>query len=208
VGGRASPQLTADPLVARLRAGDEAAFRELVAEHGSALMRLALIYSPSRAVAEEVVQETWIAVLRAIDGFEGRASLRTWISRILVNAARSRAGLEGRSVPFSALGDGAEPAVDPARFQRDGPRAGHWLARPADPSVLPEERLLGAEVRDHVREAITRLRSPQREVFVLRDVEGWPASEVCDLLEITAGNQRVLLHRARAKVRQALEELL
>jgi RNA polymerase sigma-70 factor (ECF subfamily) len=201
--------VTGDPFVARLRAGDEAAFRELVAEHGSALMRLALIYSPSRAVAEEVVQETWIAVLRAIDGFEGRASLRTWISRILVNAARRRAGLEGRSVPFSTLGDdGAEPAVDPARFQRDGPRAGHWLARPADPSALPEERLLGAEVRERVQEAITRLRSPQREVFVLRDVEGWPAPEVSELLQITAGNQRVLLHRARAKVRQALEELL
>jgi RNA polymerase sigma-70 factor, ECF subfamily len=201
--------VTGDPFVARLRAGDEAAFRELVAEHGSALMRLALIYSPSRAVAEEVVQETWIAVLRAIDGFEGRASLRTWISRILVNGARRRAGLEGRSVPFSTLGDdGAEPAVDPARFHRDGPRAGHWLARPADPSVLPEERLLGAEVRERVQEAITRLRSPQREVFVLRDVEGWPAPEVSELLQITAGNQRVLLHRARAKVRQALEELL
>jgi RNA polymerase sigma-70 factor (ECF subfamily) len=201
--------VTSDPFVARLRAGDEAAFRELVAEHGSALMRLALIYSPSRAVAEEVVQETWIAVLRAIDGLEGRASLLTWISRILVNAARRRAGLEGRSVPFSTLGDdGAEPAVDPARFQRDGPRAGHWLARPADPSVLPEERLLGAEVRERVQEAITRLRSPQREVFVLRDVEGWPAPEVSELLQITAGNQRVLLHRARAKVRQALEELL
>jgi RNA polymerase sigma-70 factor (ECF subfamily) len=201
--------VTCDPLVARLRAGDEAAFRELVAEHGSALMRLALIYSPSRAVAEEVVQETWIAVLRAIDGFEGRASLRTWISRILVNSARRRAGLEGRSVPFSALGgDEAEPAVDPARFQRHGPGAGHWLAWPADPSVLPEERLLGAEVRERVQQAITRLRSPQREVFVLRDVEGWPALEVSDLLEITAGNQRVLLHRARTKVRRALEELL
>jgi RNA polymerase sigma-70 factor, ECF subfamily len=201
--------VTGDPFVARLRAGDEAAFRELVAEHGSALMRLALIYSPSRAVAEEVVQETWIAVLRAIDGFEERASLRTWISRILVNAARRRAGREGRAVPFSALGDGeAEPAVDPARFRRDGPGTGHWLVWPADPSVLPEERLLGAEVRERVQEAITRLRSPQREVFVLRDVEGWPAPEVSELLEITAGNQRVLLHRARAKVRQALEELL
>jgi RNA polymerase sigma-70 factor (ECF subfamily) len=201
--------VTHEPLVARLRAGDEAAFRELVAEHGSALMRLALIYSPSRAVAEEVVQETWIAVLRAIDGFEGRASLRTWISRILVNAARRRAAREGRSMPFSALGDGeAEPAVDPARFHRHGPLAGHWQAWPADPSVLPEERLLGAEIRERVQEAITLLRSPQREVFVLRDVEGWPAPEVSELLEITPGNQRVLLHRARAKVRQALEELL
>jgi RNA polymerase sigma-70 factor, ECF subfamily len=209
VGERASRQLSGEPLVARLRAGEEAAFRELVAEHGSALLRLAMIYSPSRAVAEEVVQETWIAVLGAIDGFQERASLRTWISRILVNTARRRAGQEGRSLPFSALDhNGAEPAVDPARFHRDGPRAGHWLARPVDPSVLPEQRLLGAEVRERVQEAISRLRSPQREVFVLRDVEGWPAPEVSDLLQITAGNQRVLLHRARAKVRQALEELL
>jgi RNA polymerase sigma-70 factor, ECF subfamily len=195
-------------LVARLRSGDEAAFRELVAAHGSALLRLALIYSPSRAVAEEVVQETWIAVLRAIDGFEGRASLRTWISRILVNAARRRAGLEARSVPFSALGGDDEPAVDPAWFQREGPHAGHWARFPVDPSTLPEERLLGAEIRERVQGAIAELRTPQREVFVLRDVEGWPGHEVSELLEITPGHQRVLLHRARNRVRRAIEDLL
>jgi RNA polymerase sigma-70 factor, ECF subfamily len=198
-----------DRLVAALRAGDEAAFRELVAAHGSTLLRLALIYSPSRAVAEEAVQETWIAVLRSIDGFEGRSSLRTWICRILVNTARRRAGLEQRSQPFSALGDDdEEPSVDPSRFRQDGPYAGHWTSFPRDPSVLPEERLLAAEVRTSIGEAISLLRSPQREVFVLHDVEGWSTPEVCDLLEITPGHQRVLLHRARAKVRQALEDLL
>jgi RNA polymerase sigma-70 factor (ECF subfamily) len=189
-----------DAQLAALRAGDEAAFRALVAEHSSALMRLALIYSPSRAVAEEAVQETWISVLRSIDGFEGRSSLRTWICRILVNAARRRAGQEARSLPFSS--------VDPSRFHSDGPFAGHWISFPVDPSVLPEERVLAAEVRAAVAEAIRTLRSPQREVFVLRDVEGWAADEVCSLLELSAGNQRVLLHRARAKVRQALEDAL
>jgi RNA polymerase sigma-70 factor (ECF subfamily) len=198
-----------DRLVAALRAGDEEAFRELVAANGSTLLRLALMYSPSRAVAEEAVQETWIAVLRSIDGFEGRSSLRTWICRILVNTARRRAGAEGRSLPFSALGyDDAEPSVDPARFQRDGPYAGHWVSFPYDPSGLPEERLLAGEVRAGIRDAISGLRTPQREVFVLRDVEGWSTVEVCDLLEITPGHQRVLLHRARAKIRQALEDLL
>ncbi len=179
---------------------EEAAFRKLVAEHSSALLRLALIHSPSRAVAEEVVQETWIAVLRSIDGFEGRSSLRTWICRILINTARRRAAREGRSVPFSAVaGAGGEPPVDPARFN-----GGHWIAFPVDPA----ERALGAEVREHIERAIAALGSPQREVIVLRDVEGWSAEEVCEALELTPGNQRVLLHRARAKVRQALEDLL
>jgi RNA polymerase sigma-70 factor, ECF subfamily len=183
----------------------EAAFRELVEEHSSALLRLALIHSPSRAVAEEVVQETWIAVLRSLDSFEGRSSLRTWICRILINTARRRAAREGRSVPFSAVADEhGEPAVDPARFMRDGPYPGHWASFPADPA----ERALGAEVREHIARAIGELRSPQREVIVLRDVEGWSAEEVCDALDLTPGNQRVLLHRARAKVRQALEDLL
>jgi RNA polymerase sigma-70 factor (ECF subfamily) len=172
---------------------------ELVAEHSSAMLRLALIHSPSRAVAEEVVQETWIAVLRSLDSFEGRSSLRTWICRILINTARRRAAREGRSVPFSAVMGDDEPAVDPARFA-----GGHWIAFPVDPA----ERVLGAEVREHIARAIDGLRSPQREVMVLRDVEGWSAEEVCEALALTPGNQRVLLHRARAKVRQALEDLL
>jgi RNA polymerase sigma-70 factor (ECF subfamily) len=173
---------------------------ELVAEHSSAMLRLALIHSPSRAVAEEVVQETWIAVLRSLHTFEGRSSLRTWICRILINTARRRAAREGRSVPFSAvIEEGGEPPVDRSRFA-----GGHWVEFPVDPA----ERVLGAEVRDQIARAIDGLGSPQREVIVLRDVEGWPAEEVCEALELTPGNQRVLLHRARAKVRQALEDLL
>jgi len=182
----------------------EAVFRELVAEHSSAMLRLALIHSPSRAVAEEVVQETWIAVLRSLDSFEGRSSLRTWICRILINAARRRAAREGRSVPFSSVAGDEEPLIDPARFQQHGQWAGHWVEFPVDPA----ERVLGAEVREHIAAAIDALGSPQREVIVLRDVEGWSAEEVCEALELTPGNQRVLLHRARAKVRQALEDLL
>jgi RNA polymerase sigma-70 factor (ECF subfamily) len=188
---------------------NEAAFRALVTEHSSTLLRLALIHSPSRAVAEEVVQETWIAVLRSLDGFEGRSSLRTWICRILINTARRRAAAERRSLPFSALDAGRdEPAVDPERFHPDGPWAGHWVAFPVDPATLPEERLLGAELRRAIERAIAQLRSPQREVLVLRDVEGWSSDEVSELLELTPGNQRVLLHRARAKLRQALEDAL
>jgi RNA polymerase sigma-70 factor (ECF subfamily) len=179
-------------------------FRALVEEHSSAMLRLALIHSPSRAVAEEVVQETWIAVFRSLDGFEGRSSLRTWICRILINTARRRAAREGRSVPFSAVIGEGEPPVDPSRFRREGAWVGHWVEFPVDPA----ERVLGAEVREQIARAIDRLGSPQREVIVLRDVEGWSAEEVCEALELTPGNQRVLLHRARAKVRQALEDLL
>jgi RNA polymerase sigma-70 factor (ECF subfamily) len=191
-----------------LRAGDERAFRELVREHESLLLRLALLYAPSRAVAEEVVQETWIAVLRGLDGFEGRASLKTWLSRILINVARRRAGREGRSIPFSSLPHDEEdggPSVDPDRFFAAGPYAGHWLSFPTDWSTLPEQRLLAKEVRAVVAAAIERLAPAQREVITLRDLEGWSAAEASELLGITDGHQRVLLHRARAKVRDALE---
>ena len=191
-------------LVARRRAGDEQAFDALVARHYATMLSVARSYVQTRAVAEEVVQETWIAVLRSLDGFEGRSSLRTWICRILINTARRRAASEGRSIPFSAVAGDDEPAVDPSRFQREGQWAGHWAAFPVDPA----ERVLGAEVREHIDRAIAALRSPQREVIVLRDVEGWSSDEVCEALELTPANQRVLLHRARAKVRHALEDLL
>ncbi len=166
-----------DPSLDALRAGDEDSFRELVTEHSSALMRLALIYSPSRALAEEAVQETWIAALRSLDSFEGRASLRTWLSKILINTARRRAGSEVRSMPFSAVG---EPAVDPSRFMTEGAWVGHWTSFPVDPRDVPEVQLQAAEIRARVREAITHLKPPQREVFVLRDVEGWSGEEVAD----------------------------
>jgi RNA polymerase sigma-70 factor, ECF subfamily len=206
VGAGAVRALSAAQLQA-LRAGDEQAFRELVREHESLLLRLALLHAPSRAVAEEVVQETWVAVLRGLDGFEGRASLKTWISRILVNVARRRAGREGRSLPFSSLApdEDSGPSVDPDRFFAAGPYAGHWLSFPTDWSQLPEERILAKEVRAVVDGAIERLAPAQRAVITLRDLEGWSAAEASELLGVADGHQRVLLHRARTQVREALE---
>lgn len=194
--------------IAALRAGDEQAFRELVRTHQSVLLRLAMVYAPSRAVAEEVVQETWIAVLRGVDGFDGRASLRTWISRILVNIARRRAGQEAQTVPLSVLGGDGGPTVNPDRFQSHGPYAGHWVKFPDDWSRLPEDALLASEIRRTTNAVIEQLSPAQRAVIVLRDIEGWSSAEICQLLDITDGHQRVLLHRARAKVRQALEDYL
>ncbi|MEH1124100.1 RNA polymerase sigma factor [Micromonospora sp. CPCC 206061] len=192
-----------------LRAGDEQAFRELVRAHQSVLLRLAMVYAPSRAVAEEIVQETWIAVLRGVDGFDGRASLRTWISRILVNIARRRAGQEAQTIPLSVLGgDDDEPTIDPDRFQSHGPYAGHWVKFPDDWSRLPEDVLLASEIRHTATSVIEQLSPAQRTVIVLRDMEGWSSAEICQLLDITDVHQRVLLHRARAKVRHALEDYL
>jgi RNA polymerase sigma-70 factor, ECF subfamily len=198
--------------VEALRAGDERVFRELVESYHASLIRVALMYVRTRAVAEEVVQDTWIGVLRSLPRFEGRSSLRTWIFRILANQARTRARREARSVPFSSLaapGDDA-PTVDPDRFLDPGHAAypGHWAAPPRSWEGIPEDELLARETRDRVQGAIDALPGSQRAVISLRDVEGWSSEEVCDLLEISEGNQRVLLHRARAKVREALEEYL
>jgi RNA polymerase sigma-70 factor, ECF subfamily len=194
-----------------LRRGDESAFRTLVNDWHSMLFRLAMLYSPSRAIAEETVQETWLAVLRGLDGFAGKASLRTWVCRILVNIARRRAGIESRSMPFSMLlddGDGA--AVDPERFVKCGDRSGRWdwMALPGDWSRLPEDKALSRELQDVVSAAIAELPEGQRAVITLRDVEGLTSAEVSDMLDIQDGNQRVMLHRARSRIRQALEEYL
>ncbi|MEA2157465.1 MAG: hypothetical protein QOE11_3605 [Solirubrobacteraceae bacterium] len=198
-----------DALVAALRRGDEAAFVKLVGRHQAQLLRLARTFVRDRAVAEEVVQETWLAVLSGIDRFEGRSSLKTWIHQILSNRARTRAVREHRSAPFSALDGGGEdggPAVDADRFRPAGDRrAGHWAAAPSDWAALPEERLLGRETLEHVRDAIDDLPPRQASVLVLRDVEGWDPDEVCDALGLSPGNQRILLHRGRSKVRAALE---
>jgi RNA polymerase sigma-70 factor (ECF subfamily) len=192
-----------------LRRGDEVEFRKLVKDCHSTLFRLALMYSPSRAIAEETVQETWIAVLRGLDGFAGRSSLRTWICRILVRIAQRRAGIEARSQPFSTLADNTDfVAVDPDRFVHEGPRAGRWVAVPDDWSQMPEETVLSQELQDVVKHAIAELPQAQREVITLRDVEGWTSSEVSDLLRIQDGHQRVLLHRARSRVRSALDRYL
>jgi RNA polymerase sigma-70 factor, ECF subfamily len=197
-------------LVEALRAGDEETFRRLVREWHAPLLRVAQIFVPSRATAEEVVQETWLRVLRALDRFEGRSSLRTWVFRILVNTAKTRAQRDGRVIPFSALQDAArmpEAAVDPDRFRPEDDERfpGHWSAPPRD---LPEERLLAAETREVIAQAIETLPPSQRAVISLRDVEGWSSEEVRNALDLSEVNQRVLLHRARAKVRAALEDYL
>lgn len=199
-------------LVQALRAGDETAFATLVERYNGALLRLARMYVHDRAVAEEVVQDTWVGVLNAIDRFEPRASLKTWIFRILMNRARTSAKREGRSIPFSEAwersGEGDEPAVDPERFlAADAPdeAAGSWASPPRDWGASPERAMLAAETRAYVAEAIAALPPQQREVITLRDVEGWSSAEVRNVMNITEMNQRVLLHRARSKVRQALE---
>jgi len=197
-------------LVAALRAGDEDVFRELVRDWHSALLRVARIFTPSQAVAEDVVQDTWVRVLGALDRFEGRSSLKTWVFRILVNTAKTRAQREGRVLPFSALrepGRVPEATVEADRFlSPDDPHhPGGWSAPPRD---LPEERLLAAETRAVIADVIDRLPPNQRAVISLRDVEGWTSEEVRNALDLSEVNQRVLLHRARAKVRAALEDYL
>jgi RNA polymerase sigma-70 factor, ECF subfamily len=200
-------------LVQSLRDGDEAAFEELVGRYHAALVRLALVYVRDRGAAEDVAQETWLGLLRGLDRFEGRASLKTWLFRVLANRARSRAVRDGRAIPFSLLvdqeTDAAEPAVDPARFlPTNDPRwPGHWLLPPAADD-LPENRLLAGELAERVRAAVAALPPAQREVVTLRDIDGWAADEVCRLLELSDANQRVLLHRGRSKVRAALEAYL
>jgi RNA polymerase sigma-70 factor (ECF subfamily) len=191
------------PLLDALRAGDEAAFATLVRLHGPAMLRVAQLYVRSRAVAEEVVQEAWIGVLDGVGRFEGRSSLKTWIFRILANKAKTRAVREGRTIPFSAL-DAGEPAVDPDRFRGPEDRyPGHWASKPTG---LPEERLLESETLSLVEAEIEKLPPAQALVVTMRDVEGFDSDEVCNALDISETNQRVLLHRARSKLRNALEE--
>jgi RNA polymerase sigma-70 factor, ECF subfamily len=180
-----------------LRAGDEQAFVVLVRRYHDPMIRLASSFVPSRAVAEEVVQDTWMGVLRGIGGFEGRSSFRTWLFRILVNRARTAGARERRSI---AIGD-AGPAVDQSRFDA----AGAWVAPPEQWIEDIDDRLRAGKMAHRIRSAIEELPSRQREVVTLRDVEGLSSDEVCHVLEITDGNQRVLLHRGRSRVRQALE---
>ena len=196
-------------LVAALCRGEPEAFASLVDGHSAAMIRVAMAYVPSRAAAEEVVQETWIAVMRGIDGFERRSSLKTWIFRILTNVAMRIGARERRSMPFSALAeaeDTGEPAVDPGRFLPADHELfpGHWAIAPAR-WPTPEEGLLAGETRDVIAAAIAELPEAQRTVIGLRDVEGWTSEEVCEALDISAGNQRILLHRARSRVRNAIE---
>jgi RNA polymerase sigma-70 factor (ECF subfamily) len=194
-------------LVEALRHGDEAAFASLVDELTPSMLRVARMYVSSQAVAEEVVQEAWVGVLRGIDRFESRSSLKTWIFRILTNTAKTRGIREARSVPFSSLADDDEPAVDPDRFLGDGSRfPGHWAAPPRP--WEGGERLLEREALELVEREIAKLPPAQAVVITMRDVEGLGSDEVCNALDISETNQRVLLHRARSKVRRALEEYM
>jgi RNA polymerase sigma-70 factor (ECF subfamily) len=197
-------------LVQRLRDGDESAFVELIDRYGATMLHVAQMYVRDRATAEEVVQETWLAVLNGIDRFEERSSLKTWLFRILTNRAKTRGQRDGRMVPFSSLGganpEADEPSVDPDRFfGPDSPHPGAWAVPPVG---WPEEKLLERETLGVIEMAIDELPEAQREVILLRDVDGWEPMEVSDVLGITDGNQRVLLHRARSKVRAALEQYL
>jgi RNA polymerase sigma-70 factor (ECF subfamily) len=216
VSSRTPPSPYADDaaLAAALRAGDAAAFTWLLDRYDGSLRRLARTYVSTADSADEVVQDTWLAVVKGIHGFEGRSSVSTWIYRILANIARSRGVREQRSVPFSsapgALDDGAGPAVDPERFvtkaTAGGAPVGAWSRPPAPWEEEPEARLESRQTLDAVQAAIDALPPAQREVITLRDIEGWTADEVCNALELSETNQRVLLHRARSKVRRALED--
>jgi RNA polymerase sigma-70 factor, ECF subfamily len=195
-------------LLAALRAGDERAFARLVELHHAALVRVARQYVPTQEIAEDVAQEAWLGLLRGLDSFEGRSSLRTYLVRIVMNLARTRGVREARSLPFSSLvRDDDGPVVDPERFvQAPAAGAGHWLSPIRPWSLSAEQLALNAELAEKIGEAIARLPEAQRRVVTLRDVEGFDAGEVCDLLGLSEGNQRVLLHRARTKLRQALAE--
>ena len=192
-------------LLERLRARDESAFAELVRAWSPSMLRLARMYVATQAAAEEVVQETWLGVLQGIDRFEGRSSLKTWVFRILVNRAMTKGVREARSVPFATLAGSEaaadEPAVDPDRFTRDGA----WASPPRRWEDQPEAALRSAETLEVVRGAIAELPATQKAVITMRDLDGFDAEETRNALEISESNQRVLLHRARAKVRAALE---
>jgi RNA polymerase sigma-70 factor (ECF subfamily) len=203
------PDTEETELVAALRCGDEEAFAALVERYGGLMLSLARVHVRTRASAEEVVQETWCAVVAGIERFEGRSSLKTWLMRILTNRAKSCGERDRRCVPFSALAgedDDDAPAVAPERFFAGG--GGRWAAPPHDWRRIPEERLLMDETLVHLRGAIVLLPRRQQEVVLLRDVEGWSAEETCAALELSEVNQRVLLHRGRAHIRAALERYL
>lgn len=214
-GGQSAPANDEAALVASLRRGDESAFLRLVERYQPAMLRIAQVYTGDRAVAEEVAQDAWLSVLKNLGQFEGRSSFKTWLFHILVNGAKARGQRERRSVPFSALAsmdgmDGdepdGEPSVAPERFQPEGAQyAGGWLAFPQSWAHIPETHLASRETRERITAAIERLPVNQRNVIILRDVEGYPSSDVRTILGISEANQRVLLHRARSRVRQALE---
>jgi RNA polymerase sigma-70 factor (ECF subfamily) len=194
-------------IVERLRRGDESAFRELVGRFDGGLRRVARLYV-AEGTADDVVQDTWLAVIRGVDRFEGRSSLKTWVFGILVNVARRRAEREGRTVPFASMGSGGEAwegTVELSRLHHPDLGDGYW---PSPPTWArdPADSAMAAEVREVVRHAVEGLTPAQREVLTLRDLEGWSGPEVSEVLGISDVNQRTLLHRARVRVRRKLEE--
>ena len=200
-------------LVASLREGDERAFMELVERYGPSMLRVAMLFVRTRAVAEEVVQDAWVGVLNGIDRFEGRSSFKTWLFRILTNTAKTRGERESRTTPVAFLSDAdlerGAPSVDPERFLPAGERwAGWWASAPMRFDEQPESRLLASETLGIVREVVEGLPEAQKAVIAMRDIAGFTSEEVCQNLGISEGNQRVLLHRARTKVRIALEQHL
>jgi RNA polymerase sigma-70 factor (ECF subfamily) len=197
-------------LITALRNGDEGAFAQLVDEHTPSLVRVARGYVPSREVAEEVVQETWIALLKGVDNFEGRSSLRTWLFAVMINIAKTR-GVRERRDADAAIAAYTGGTVDPARFREAGdPYPGHWKAdeQPSPFPETPEGSVLGKELIGVARDELDKLPQRQRIVVTLRDMLGFDSNEVCELLDISMANQRVLLHRGRAAVRQVLENYL
>jgi RNA polymerase sigma-70 factor (ECF subfamily) len=198
-----------DTLVAQLRSGDETAFCLVLDAWSQGMLRMARVYVSSNDIADDVVQDTWLAVIRSVGGFEGRSSLKTWVYRILINNAKTRAAKESRTVPMGGLTSEAEgPTVDSSRFRAAGdPYPGHWRDdRQPRAWPNPESDLLASEIRTVIGGALGTLPERYRAVITLRDIEGYSSTEVCSLLELTPGNQRVLLHRARAAVRRGLED--
>jgi RNA polymerase sigma-70 factor (ECF subfamily) len=207
VGGVAASD---EQTVAALRSGDERTFRELFERSYPMMKRVARGYVRSEAVAEEIVQDTWMAIVTGIDRFQGRSSIGTWIFSILTNQAKSHSARERRAMPFSSIPQpGAdEPVVDADRFQKDDEAwPGHW-ATPPRPWQKPERRLMSLEARERLKEALAQLPDRQRVIVGLRDVEGVTAEEVCELLQLSQENQRVLLHRGRSRLRAVLEEYI
>ena len=207
-GGTIAPSEDA-ATVERLLAGDEMTFMTLVDQHQPAMLRLAQMYVSSRAVGEEVVQEAWIGILKGLATFEGRSSLRTWMYKIVTNVAKTRGVREGRTLPFSALTGEHDDPIDPSWFQGpEDPFPGGWRTFPDDWRGVPEDRLLGRETLDHIARALDGMPAMQAEVVRLRDVQGWSSDEVCNALDLSETNQRVLLHRGRSRIRRELGDYL
>ncbi len=212
-GGGAAPVLSTEELqlIQGLQRREEAAFLQVVERYHNSLLRLAQLYVTRREIAEEVVQETWLGVLKGIDRFEARSTLKTWLFRILLNRAKTRGQREARMIPFSAMFDPQseteEPEVALDSFLSDvhPEYPGHWATPPTGWGADAEKQLLGKEMRAYIQKAIEGLPATQREVITLRDVEGWTSEEVCNALGVSETNQRVLLHRARTRVRRAID---